>query len=377
MYLLDVKEGSQRRDPLLTLKRLGCLLGILLIYGLPVILAYNLSGWIEPLVEINILAPIKSLVIVFPTFIEQLLIGNYGILTLGIFSFVWAFPVVLFISFSIAISDELRLKEVVTTHLDPWLRKIGLNGQDLVPILSGYGCNVVAIYQTQACKACTRGACVSQISFGSACSYQIGATLSIFHVIGQPWLFIPYLLILFVVGAMHTRFWYGKQERNLSFFLKPKLRKALNWKKIMNKLKNSLNQFLLQAIPIFLLICALASILEVLGLVRWLGIQVGPVFEFLHFPAESGVIMLFSIIRKDGILLLNQGEGALLQSITSGELFVLVYLASTLSACAVTLWAIKKEMGKSYMIRLVLKQVSTAVLSASIILLSVRIFLSL
>ena len=41
----------------------------------------------------------------------------------------------------------------MTAALDPALRHIGLSGRDLVPVLSGFGCNVVATFQSRACSA--------------------------------------------------------------------------------------------------------------------------------------------------------------------------------------------------------------------------------
>ncbi|MDQ3247741.1 MAG: ferrous iron transporter B, partial [Chloroflexota bacterium] len=108
----------------------------------------------------------------------------------------------------VAICDETGIKDRITAALDAPLRRIGLNGRDLVPVLSGFGCNVVAVFQSRACSRCTRQSCVSLIAFGSACSYQIGASLSLFGSAQAPWLFLPYLLLLFVVGAIHTRLWH-------------------------------------------------------------------------------------------------------------------------------------------------------------------------
>jgi Fe2+ transport system protein B len=55
--------------------------------------------------------------------------------------------------------------------------------------------------------------------------------------------------------------------------------------------------------------------------------------------------LLFSILRKDGLLTLNSGEGALISALTGGQLFVLVWLASTFTACLVTLWTVHRELG--------------------------------
>ncbi|WP_205621590.1 hypothetical protein [Paenibacillus sanguinis] len=68
--------------------------------------------------------------------------------------------------------------------------------------------------------------------------------------------------------------------------------------------------------------------------------------------------------------MLNQGEGELLSSMSAGQVFLLVYLASTLTACLVTLWTIKNEMGWSAAASLAGKQLLTC-LGSSVILLGI------
>lgn len=135
------------------------------------------------------------------------MLRDYGMISLGLYSFIWAFPVVFLIGVSVAVTEKSGLKDRITDSLDGWMRKIGLNGKDLIPVLSGFGCNVLAVFQSRTCSSCTRKACASMISFGSACSYQIGASLSIFSSGGKPWLFFPYMLVLVIAGAIHTRLW--------------------------------------------------------------------------------------------------------------------------------------------------------------------------
>ncbi|MBL1541335.1 ferrous iron transporter B, partial [Klebsiella pneumoniae] len=99
--------------------------------------------------------------------------------------------------------------------------------------------------------------------FGSACSYQTGATLSLFNAAHQPWLFIPYLSLLFFTGAIHTRLWNGS--------LKPGQNQRLTeltwlqwprWRNVTWMLKNILRQFITQAMPLFLIICIVAGMLD-------------------------------------------------------------------------------------------------------------------
>lgn len=178
---------------------------ILAMFALPALGAYLFVSWLEPIADHYVLDPITSWVGQAPPFLADIFIGDYGLITLGSYSFLWAFPVVLLISSMTSLTEETGIQEHVTNALDPWLRKIGLTGRDLLPVITGFGCNVVAVFQTRGCSSCTRTACVSLIAFGSACSYQIGATLSIFNAAHAPLLFIPYLFILFIVGAIHTR----------------------------------------------------------------------------------------------------------------------------------------------------------------------------
>ncbi|TPE70295.1 hypothetical protein [Halalkalibacterium halodurans] len=64
----------------------------------------------------------------------------------------------------------------------------------------------------------------------------------------------------------------------------------------------------------------------------------------------------------------------LLSTVSTGELVVLVYLASTLSSCAVTLSAVKKEMGASFAVQLSMKQIITSLISGLLLLAGYRFF---
>lgn len=339
----------------------------------PVYLAYLLAATLEDPLEAWLMMPIVSWMEPLPPLLFSILGGTYGVLTLGWFSFLWAFPVVLFIGISTALAEETGVKDRVTAALDPLLRHIGLSGRDLIPVLSGFGCNVVAVFQSRACSLCTRKSCVSLIAYGSACSYQIGASLSIFSVAGHPWLFAPYLLVLFIVGAVHTRLWHGKlaerEARPLNeraFLQRPSLR-AVRW-----RVASVVRMFLWQAMPIFLGVCVVAALLEWAGLLHHLSAWTGPLLNSIDLPAAVAPALLFSVLRKDGLLILNEGEGALLATLGVGQVFILVYLASTLTACLVTLWTIRRELGASTAARLAGRQALTAVASTLLLVFLLR-----
>ncbi|WP_084405804.1 nucleoside recognition domain-containing protein [Alteribacter aurantiacus] len=358
-------------------RQIGVIVAILLIYGLPIALAYQFASLVEPVVERYLLEPVSHALREYPAMVQAFFIGDYGLVSLGTFSFVWAFPVVLFVGISIAITEESGLQTKLVRTIDPLLRKIGLTGADLVPVLTGYGCNVVALMQAKSCHSCSQKQCVSMISFGSACSYQIGATLSVFNAASAPWLFVPYIALLFIVGAIHTRLWYEKPPENPFLYIGGKRLRRPKKRNVLLKLRGMLSQFLTQAMPIFLFICFVAFILDELMIMNMFIRLLEPVFSFFSLPSEASVAILFSILRKDGILLFNEGGGALLTSFSTLEIFVLVYLASTLSGCLVTVWTMAKQMGIKAAVSVTSKQATTSIISALVMLVVVRLMMSM
>ncbi|NJN94442.1 MAG: ferrous iron transporter B [Anaerolineales bacterium] len=342
-----------------------------LLFALPVYLAYIFADWLQPLADERVITPLVERLAPLERFsplLLALLAGDYGLITLGWYSFLWAFPVVLLIGISVAVTEEMGLKDRITAALDPWLRRIGLNGRDLIPVLTGFGCNVVAVYESRACSACTRKACISLIAFGSACSYQIGAALSLFNAAQQPWLFAPYLLTLFVVGAIHTRLWHKPLPPSAIIPLAERsFLQGPSWPGLGWRVKAVLKKFLLEAMPVFFVICGLGALLAYVGFLDHLAAWVEPLLALFGLPGEVAPGVIFSIVRKDGLLVLNQDEGALLAALTSGQLFVLVYLGSTLTACLVTLWSIGGELGWGHAGRLAGRQLLTSVVSALVL----------
>ena len=345
------------------------LLVLALLWIIPVIAAFRLADWLQPIIDDAFIGPVTDwLNARLSPVATALLTGGYGVLTLGWYSFLWAFPVVLFIGISTVLCEETGLQDRIMRSLDPLMRPFGLSGRDLMPILSGFGCNVVAVHQSRACSGCTRKSCVSMIAFGSACSYQIGATLSVLGAGGHGWLFAPYLALLFVVGLLHTRIWNGTKSKfellpvsERAFLHYPKPR-ALWW-----RVKAVLRQFLFQAMPIFIIICIVAALLDMTGMLGWLANAVAPALKIFHLPGEVAPAILFSILRKDGLLTINQGEGTLAASLTTGQVFTLVWLAGTLTACLVTLWTIRKELGWRTALSLAGKQATSSLAVAAVL----------
>ncbi len=348
--------------------KLAAMVCLFLLFALPVWGAWILSDFLQPVADLLFIHPMQNLATDWDPFIKSVFVGNYGLFSLGINSFIWAFPVVLLLGISLSVTEDSGLKERITTSLDPWLRKIGLNGRDLIPVLSGFGCNVVAVFQSRSCSRCTRNRCISMITFGSACSYQTGATLSVFNATHHGWLFIPYLGLLFITAAIHTRIWNKTElsvdDQNLT---EPGWLQWPRWRNIRWRLNNVLRQFLGQAMPIFLIICCVASLLDYTGVIRWISRSAGPVLKIFNLPSELMPGIIFSLLRKDGLMVLNQDGGNLLRSLSSSQVLLLVWLSSTLMACLVTVLTMIREINWQSALSIVGRQALSSLLIAFIL----------
>jgi len=81
-------------------------------------------------------------------YIDYLLFGEYGIIQgLGaILSFV---PLIMFLYFALALFEDSGYMARAAFVMDRPMRKLGLSGRTIVPMVMGIGCNVPAVYATR------------------------------------------------------------------------------------------------------------------------------------------------------------------------------------------------------------------------------------
>lgn len=171
------------RPTVLEHPQFGWLVALILLL-LPTLLAVGFANSFaavaDPLVQ-SLVKPLVDVLADIPLSLpREMLIGRYGLLTMGPLLWVWAVPTVILYAVCLGTYKASGLVERITVALHPLLRPLGLSGRDLVRVVMGFGCNVPAVISTRACSSCARKTCISAIAFGSACSYQFGATLAVF-----------------------------------------------------------------------------------------------------------------------------------------------------------------------------------------------------
>ena len=338
----------------------GIVIGITLLLFpsiLSVIGANYLADFAHPIVEDLLRDPIEHLTML-PSPLMDVLVGEYGFVSMGPFLFVWAAPVVTIYALILGIYKSTGLLDRTSLAVHPLVKRIGVSGRDVTRMVMGFGCNVPAVISSRSCSSCSRGTTISAISFGSACSYQFGASIAVFAASTMPWLVIPFLLYLTGTTILYARLVSTKQNRSKLnmpviegqiFFERPTIGS------IWRESKQNITQFFKMALPIFFAITFIASLLNWTGIVDFFVKDLSFLMLMFNLPEDSLLAVIFGSIRKDGLLLLT--EPNLINSLSALQILTGVYLAGTLLPCLVTFLTVIREMSWMFAIKMIGKQI--------------------
>ncbi len=319
-------------------------------------LAERIDSWVRALTD-----PLAGLLTSWPQPFAEILAGDYGFVTMGPLLLVWATPVVVFHALLMGAYKASGLLDCLTTAMNPWLRPFGMTGRELARVVMGFGCNVPAVIGARSSPACARGACVSAIAFGSACSYQLGATLAVFAAAARPELIVPYLLYLGATTLAYSRLVAPRAARSPSNPMLTEGRVVLTWPRprtVWLETQGVVQEFFRRALPVFLVITAAASLLHWLGALQAASAVVEPAMAAFRLPSEAALAVVLASVRKDGILLL--AEPGVAASLSAVQLLTAVYLAGVLLPCLVTCLTIAREQSRGFALRLVGRQALAA-----------------
>ncbi|MGE9291935.1 MAG: nucleoside recognition domain-containing protein, partial [Puniceicoccales bacterium] len=121
----------------------------------------------------------------------------------------------------------------------------------------------------------------------------------------------------------------------------------------------SLRDFSVMALPIFIGICVLAGLLQWSGALEWLTHRLAPVMALFNLPPESALAVVLGSVRKDGLAigLLNGDWDSLKMPLDSSvQVLTAVYLAGVLLPCLVTVLTVAKEMRPGFALKMVGRQ---------------------
>lgn len=233
---------------------------------------------------------------------RNILVGDYGVLIKGIeWPFALILPYVILFYITLSLLEDTGYMPRLGVLVDGLLRKIGIQGGTIVPMIMGYGCAVPAILGTRASTSYKERIMVTTlVSLSVPCVAQTGAFIyllgdrSILALIG---VYLFSIAAMLVTGIVMNRVVKGKVDPMLleiPNLLKPD--SAALGKKIWLRTRH----FMMEAEVPMLLGIAFAALVVETGLLDSVSTYIGPlVTGWLGLPTEASIGLMLGIIRRE------------------------------------------------------------------------------
>lgn len=315
-------------------------------------------------VIVPFLAKIISAVIPAGIF-RNVLVGQFGILSIGIeWPFALILPYVLLFYVVFSFLEDSGYLPRIGVLADGLLRKIGIQGGNIIPMMLGYGCAVPAILGTRAANTYKERITVATlVSFAIPCASQSGAFIALLgdkSILALVFVYSISVVMMLAVGLIMNKMIKGPTQPML---LEVPNLLLPNRDAFKTKLKLRMKHFLIDAEGPMLAGIAIAAVIAETGILNQFSILIGPFVEgWLGLPKESSLALLLGIIRKElAVLPLLELSLSTLQLVV-GSVLALFYLP-----CLSVFGVIAKEFSLKTAITIALVTTGTAFLFAGIV----------
>ncbi|MFP4604866.1 MAG: ferrous iron transport protein B [Bacteroidales bacterium] len=292
---------------------------------------------INPAIEAGVESIIGSEII------QLLIIGEYGLVTLGLtYAIAIILPVVgtFFLAFSV-IEDSGYLPRL-SLLIDRLFKKIGLSGRAVIPMVLGLGCDTMAtiVTRTQETKR-ERIIATLLLALAIPCSAQLGVIFALLAPVPMA-LLVWGLVILanfMFVGFMASKIMPGKKP---SFFMELPPLRIPKLSNVLSKTYTRILWYLKEVLPLFIIASVIIWLLQITGIFPVILKGIEPVVNGIGLPNETSDVFLFGFFRRD------YGAAGLFQMqdmLTANQLAISAVVLTLFVPCVAQLMVMFKERG--------------------------------
>lgn len=252
------------------------------------------GNYINPLAInlVNNVIPFKLL--------QDLLVGEYGVITLGVrYAFAIILPIVATFFFAFAIVEDTGYLPRLAMLVDQLFKRIGLSGRAVIPLVLGFGCDTMATMVTRTLPT-KRERIIATLLLALAipCSAQMGVILALLE--GRPlglvvWLGVI-ILVFLIVGFLAAKIMPGELP---TFYMEIPPLRLPQLSNILRKTGSRLRWYFLEIFPLFIFASVLIWLGEITGVFKVLVKVLEYPIHWLGLPSQAAVAFLFGFFRRD------------------------------------------------------------------------------
>jgi ferrous iron transport protein B len=277
-------------------------------------------------------------------------------------------PYLLPFLFGLGFLEDVGYLPRVAFLMDALMHRLGLHGKAIVPFILGYGCNVPAVMSTRlmedkrdrflAAALATLVPCAARLAvvFGLVAFY-LGPTVAL----------VIYLFNLFVIALTGRALSRLMPEDSPGLILEMPTYRLPTLRTIFNKTWFRVREFVVEAWPLLIGGSVALAMFNFLNITPFFDVLVRPFTWILGLPMQTGVPLIFGILRKElSLVMLRQALNvadfsvalSAVQMVTF-TVFVVFYIP-----CLATLAVLRRELGTRAMLLIAALTVFIATLAA-------------
>ena len=232
--------------------------------------------------------------------IQELFVGEYGIITLGIrYAVGIILPIVATFFLFFSILEDSGYFPRLALLVDRLFKTMGLTGRAVIPMVLGFGCDTMATMVTRTLETVReRVIATLLLSLAIPCSAQLGVILALLSKAPGALMVwsVCLILIFLLVGLLASKVLPGETPM---FYMEIPPMRLPQLGNVLTKTYTRMQWYFIEILPLFVI----ASILLWVGkithffgtMVEWMS----PVMSSLGLPRETAVAFIFGFFRRD------------------------------------------------------------------------------
>ncbi len=232
--------------------------------------------------------------------LQDLLVGEYGIITLGVrYAFAIILPIVATFFFAFAIIEDTGYLPRLAMLVDQLFKRIGLSGRAVIPLVLGLGCSTMATMVTRTLPS-KRERIIATLLLALAipCSAQMGVIMGLLG--DKPLGLVVWLLVIIVVfllvGFLAAKIMPGELP---SFYMEIPPLRLPHLFNILRKTFVRLQWYFLEVLPLFIFASIFIWLGKLTGIFNLLIKILEHPVRAIGLPSEAAVAFLFGFFRRD------------------------------------------------------------------------------
>ncbi|NGZ07102.1 MAG: ferrous iron transport protein B [Magnetococcales bacterium] len=304
--------------------------------------------------------------------VNEFLVGNFGLLTMGLFNaMVTVVPILLVFFLIMNILEDTGYLPNLSVLANRTLAPFGLSGKAVLPLVLGTGCNTMATLTSRILETRKeRLMAVFLIALGMPCAVQLGIMMAILATIP----FSAMLIVLaavagtqIVCGVILNRVIGMRQGKGAEFILELPPFRWPDPLHVVRKTYYRVKWFLWEAVPMFMLAAVMMYTLEKSGILERLKEWFHPVVTgFLSLPDKVTEVFILVLSRREvgAVYFKDMVDGG---ALTFQQIVVGLVVMTLFIPCASNTMMMIKEIGPKWAISMNIAIILLAILVGGLV----------